>query len=75
MKYELKEFDIKQGYISAIKLKWWQPIVYYPLQLQFAIIRFIFDLIPSWGLKSQLIDIAHTQPTDDIKRLNKSLGG
>ena len=44
MQYELKEFESKDGYISAIRLKWWQPIVYYPLQLQFAIIRFVFDL-------------------------------
>ena len=67
MKYELQNFNRKEGYIAAIKLKWWQPIIYYPLQLQFALIRFILDLIPVWGLKSQLIDLAHTKPTKDIE--------
>jgi len=71
MKYKLRVFNKDDGYISAIKLKWWQPIVYYPLQLQFAVIRFIFDLIPSWGLKSQLIDISHTKPTNDIEKMMK----
>ena len=71
MNYQLKKFDINKGYVDAIKLKWWQPVIYYPFQVQFAIIRFIFDLIPSWGLKNQLIDIAYTRPTEELIKLRK----
>ncbi len=73
MKYKLIKFKENQGYIHAIKLSWWQPIVYYPFQICFAVLRFIIDLIPSWGLKGQLIDICHTKPTKDILDLKKKL--
>ena len=56
------------GYISCIKLPWWQPIVFYLLQLIMAIWLFIILIMPVYGLKLMILDSHFMEPNKTLKK-------
>lgn len=69
MKHYLVKFKEKEGYISAIRTKWYNYILYYPLQIIMALIIFIFSIMPVIGLKCLLVELHHREFTKDIKKM------